>query len=63
MVTICTGWVKLHEPVRLKEEDGREPGTSHGMCPECEQDLLKQANERRAFLDYIKNFPHSDPRD
>src|SRR4051812_172478 len=36
MITICPGWNTLHTPpVIVREEDGGEPGVSHGACPEC----------------------------
>jgi hypothetical protein len=64
MITVCAGWGKIRhiEPIVLKPEDGGEPGTSHGMCPACEEELnitLVQDEEYRAYL----QNPFYDPRD
>lgn len=43
MTTVCTGWMKKHEPALILHDDGKADGhVSHGMCPACSDALLAQ---------------------
>lgn len=48
MITVCEGWRHPHTPIILSETDSDPGKLSHGMCPTCHEEALRELDALEA---------------